>query len=109
MGLSAMHRLSLVGASGGSSLAAICRLISVAAAHGLSSSGCWALEHSSVGVVHGLSCTAACGIFPDKGSNPCRLHWQADSLPLSHSECPGVCTLNKFAGDADAAGLGATV
>ena len=28
---------------------------------------------------HGLSCSAACGIFPDQGSNPCPLHWQADS------------------------------
>ena len=32
----------------------------------------------SVVVVHGLSCPAACGIFPDQGSNPCPLHWQAD-------------------------------
>ena len=24
------------------------------------------------------------GIFPDQGWNPCLLHWQADSLPLSH-------------------------
>ena len=30
-------------------------------------------------VAHGLSCSAACGIFPDQGSNPCALHWQADS------------------------------
>ena len=37
--------------------------------------GPWAL----VVVVHGFSCTAACGIFPDKGSNPCPLHWQVDS------------------------------
>ena len=28
---------------------------------------------------HGPSCSAACGIFPDQGSNPCPLHWQADS------------------------------
>ena len=33
----------------------------------------------SVVVVHGLSCPAACGIFPDQGLNPCTLHWQADS------------------------------
>ena len=33
----------------------------------------------SVVVVHGLSCSAACGIFLDQGSNPCPLHWQADS------------------------------
>ena len=25
----------------------------------------------------------ACGIFLDQGSNPCLLHWQTDSLPLS--------------------------
>ena len=24
------------------------------------------------------------GIFPDQGSNPCPLHWQADSQPLCH-------------------------
>ena len=24
------------------------------------------------------------GIFSTQGSNPCLLHWQADSLPLSH-------------------------
>ena len=38
----------------------------------------------SVVVAHGPSCSAACGIFPDKGSNPCPLHWQADSHPLRH-------------------------
>ena len=26
---------------------------------------------ASVVVVHGLSCSVACGIFPDQGSNPC--------------------------------------
>ena len=34
--------------------------------------------------VPGLSCSEACGIFPDQGSNLWFLHWQADSLPLSH-------------------------
>ena len=29
-------------------------------------------------MAHGLSCSAACGIVPDQGSNPCPLHWQAD-------------------------------
>ena len=33
----------------------------------------------SLVVAHGLNCSAACGIFPDQGSNPCPLHWQADS------------------------------
>ena len=27
----------------------------------------------SVVVAHGLSCSVACGIFPDQGSNPCAL------------------------------------
>ena len=45
---------------------------SVVVARGLYSAG-------SVVVAHGLSCSAACGIFPDQGSNPCPLHWQADS------------------------------
>ena len=27
-------------------------------------------------MAHGLSCSAACGIFPDQGSNPCPLHWR---------------------------------
>ena len=38
----------------------------------------------SVIVAHRPSCSAACGIFPDQGSNPCPLHWQADSQPLRH-------------------------
>ena len=38
----------------------------------------------SVVVVHGLSCSVACGIFPDQGSNPCPLNRQADSQPLRH-------------------------
>ena len=33
-------------------------------------------------MAHGLSCSVACGIFPDQGSNLCPLHWQADSYPL---------------------------
>ena len=34
------------------------------------------------------SCSAACGIFPDQGSNPCPLHWQAASQPLRHQGSP---------------------
>ena len=44
----------------------------------------------SVTVAHGPSCSAACGILPDQGSNPCPLHWQADSQPLRHQGSP-VC------------------
>ena len=32
----------------------------------------------------------ACGIFLDQGSNPCLLHWQVDSLSLSHQGNPQV-------------------
>ena len=42
----------------------------------------------SVVVAHGSSCSAACGILPDQGSNPCPLHWQADSQPLRHQGSP---------------------
>ena len=54
---------------------------SVVVARGLSNAG-------SVVVARGLSCSAACGIFPDQGSNPCPLHWQADSSPLHHRGSP---------------------
>ena len=39
-------------------------------------------------VAHGPSCSAACGILPDQGSNPCPPHQQADSQPLRHQGSP---------------------
>ena len=42
----------------------------------------------SVVVAHGPSRSAACGILPDRGTNPCPLHWQADSQPLRHQGSP---------------------
>ena len=39
-------------------------------------------------MAHRLSCSAACGIFPDQGSNPCPLRLQADSQPLRHQGSP---------------------
>ena len=39
-------------------------------------------------VAHGLSCVAACAVFPGQGSNLFLLHWQADSTnepPGKHS------------------------
>ena len=42
----------------------------------------------SVIVAHGPSRSAACEIFPDQGSKPCPLHWQADSQPLRHQGSP---------------------
>ena len=72
-----LHGLSLVVASGGYSLISGCGLLiavaSLVAEDGLQ--GMWA----SVVDTLGLGCSAACGIFPDQGSNPGLLHWQADS------------------------------
>ena len=54
---------------------------SVVAVSGLQSLG-------SVFVGQGLGCSVARGIFPGQGSNLHLLHWQADSLPLSHQGSP---------------------
>ena len=43
---------------------------------------------ASVIMAHGLSSSKACEIFPDQRSNPCPLHWQADSYPLCHQGTP---------------------
>ena len=48
-----------------------------------------ALEHRLSGVVHGLSCPVACGVFLDQGLNLCLLLWQADSWLLSYQGSPG--------------------
>ena len=45
----------------------------------------------SVAVAHRLSCSAAYGIFPEQGWNPCPLHWQVDSQPLECQGRPRVC------------------
>ena len=50
----------------------------------------------SVVVAHGLSCSAACGILPDQGSNPCPLHRQADSQPLRHQGSPVLTFIKAF-------------
>ena len=47
------------------------------------------LEHmGSIIVAYGLSCSAACGIFPDQGSNLCLLNWQENSYLLCHEGSP---------------------
>ena len=51
---------------------------------GFSCCGAQTREHRLNSVAHELTCSVACGAFPDQGSNPCLLHWQVDSLPLSH-------------------------
>ena len=68
-------------------------LVVVRASHcgGFSCCGARALgAQASVVVAHRLSCSAACGIFPDQGLNPCPLHWQADFQPLCHQESPKI-------------------
>ena len=62
--------------------------VSAVAAHGLSSCGSPTLEHWLSNCGAQLSCSMGCGILSDQGSNPCLLHWQADSLPLSHQRSP---------------------
>ena len=77
--------LSLVAASGGHS-SSRCTGLSLSRPLLLRSTG--SRRAGSVIVAHGPSCSAACGIFPDQGSNPCPLHWQADSQPLRHQGSP---------------------
>ena len=77
--------LSLVVASGGHS-SSRCAGLSLSRTLLWRSTG--SRRAGSVVVAHGPSCSAACGIFPDQGSNPCPLHWQADSQPLCHQGSP---------------------
>ena len=80
-----MPGLSLVAASGGHS-SSRCAGLSLSRPLLLRSTGSRCA--GSVVVAHGPSCSAARGIFPDQGSNPCPLHWQADSQPLRHQGSP---------------------
>ena len=77
--------LSLVAASGGHS-SSPCAGLSLSRPLLLRSTG--SRRAGSAIVAHGPSCSAAYGIFPDRGSNPCPLHWQADSQPLHHQGSP---------------------
>ena len=84
----ATQGLSLVAASRNYSVV-VCGLLIVGASLADSCFRAWVLRHvSTVAVAHGLSCTKACEIFPDKGSSPCPLPWQADSYPLDHQGSP---------------------
>ena len=63
--------------------------VSTTAVCELSSYGSQALDHrlkSSWPV--GLFAPWLAGIFLERGSNPCLLHWQVDSLPLSYQGSP---------------------
>ena len=85
--------LSLVAASGGYS-SSRCAGLSLSRPLLLRSTG--SRRAGSVIMAHGPSCSAACGIFPVRGSNPCPLHWQADSQPLRHQGSPGVFLKKEF-------------
>ena len=80
-----LRGLSLVAASGGHS-SSRCAGLSLSRPLLLQSTG--SRRAGSVIVAHGLSRSAAYGIFPDQGSNPCPLYWQADSQPLRHQGSP---------------------
>ena len=77
--------LSLVAASGGHS-SSRCAGPSPSRPLLLRSTGC--RRTGSVIAAHGPSRSAARGILPDQGLNPCPLHWQADSQPLRHQGSP---------------------
>ena len=77
--------LSLAVASGGHS-SSWCTGLSLSRPLLLPSTG--SRRAGSVIVAHWPSRSAACGILPDQGSNPCPLHWQADSQPLRHQGSP---------------------
>ena len=77
--------LSLVAASGGHSSS---RYAGLSLSRPLPLRSTSSRRAGSVVVAHGLSCSAACGIFPGQGSNPCPLHWQADPQPLRHQGSP---------------------
>ena len=63
-------------------------LASLVAEHGLETHRLQQLQHEGSAVVHWLSCSTACGIFPNEGSNTCPLHWQMDYYPLDHQGSP---------------------
>ena len=76
VGSSLLHvGLSLLEASGGSSLIEVCGLLILVASlvveHGLQTAG-----FSGCGTQ--ISCLSACGIFLDQGSKPCPLHCKVD-------------------------------
>ena len=83
--LVSVRGLSLVAVSGGHSSS---RFVGLSLSRPLLLRSTGSRRAGSVVVAHGPSCSAACGIFPDQGSNACPLNWQADSQPLRHQGSP---------------------
>ena len=88
--------LSLVVASGGHSSSS-CAGLSLSRPLLLRGTG--SRRAGSAVVAHGPSRSTACGIFPDQGSNPCPLRWQADSQPLRHQGSPHCFHIKCFPND----------
>ena len=94
----AVLRLSLVVVSGGYPWL-WCRGFSLQWFLLLWSTGSRHIGFRSCGVqgrVWGLTCSTACGIFLDQGSNPHLLHWQSDSYPLHHQGSPTLFSAAKI-------------
>ena len=87
-----MRGLSLAAASGGHSSS---RCVGLSRSWPLLLRSTGSRRAGSVVVAHGPSCSAACGIFPDQGSNRSPLHWQADSQPLRHQGSPKMTIFKK--------------
>ena len=88
-----MRGLSVVVASGGHS-SSQCAGLSPSRPLLLWSTG--SRRTGSAIVAHGPRCSAACGIFPDQGSNLGALHWQADSQPLRHQGSPPISDIGFY-------------
>ena len=83
-----LHRLSF-------SLVATSRSYSVAVVHTLLT--WWPLLLRSTGLSYGTRAWLLCSMWdlPDQGSDLCLLHWQVDSLPLSHQGGPKISFLER--------------
>ena len=93
LGLRFVQGPSLVAASGGHPSSrcgghSSSRCVGLSLSRPLLLRGTGSRRAGSVVVAHGPSCSVACGILSDQGSNPCPLHWQADSQPLCHQGSP---------------------
>ena len=74
----------------------VSRIVELGCRHtGFSSRCSQALQCGAQWLEHrGFGCSAACGIFPDQGLNPCPLHRQVSSYPLYvlvAQSCPALC------------------
>ena len=55
------------------------------------------VHRDSPGKKSGVGCHGLLqGIFPTQGLNPHLLHWQADSLPMSHQQSPNHIIMEVF-------------